>query len=41
MNNIQDRKEWQVIVNPNAGNGKGKKDWGTISSLLNKHEIKF
>lgn len=28
------QKEWFTIVNPNAGNGKGKKDWERISSLL-------
>ena len=39
MNKIQDQKEWMVIVNPNAGNGKGKKDWGKISSLLKKYGI--
>jgi len=27
--------EWFVVVNPNAGNGKGKKDWKQISTLLN------
>jgi YegS/Rv2252/BmrU family lipid kinase len=26
--------EWFVVVNPNAGNGKGKKDWKQISALL-------
>ncbi len=31
--------EWLVIVNPNAGNGKGKKDWERISSLFGKEEI--
>jgi len=29
-------KEWLVIVNPNAGTGKGKKDWHKISALLNE-----
>jgi len=28
--------EWFVIVNPNAGNGKGKKDWKEISLLLDQ-----
>jgi len=27
MNQNSDQKECLVIVNPNAGNGKGKKDW--------------
>lgn len=33
--------DWMVIVNPNAGNGKGKKDWDQISSLLNSENIPF
>jgi len=33
------RKEWFTIVNPNAGNGKGKKDWERISALLEKENI--
>jgi diacylglycerol kinase (ATP) len=32
---------WYIIVNPNAGNGKGKKDWGRISGLLEKNDIVF
>ena len=28
--------EWFVVVNPNAGNGKGKKDWQQISLLLDQ-----
>jgi YegS/Rv2252/BmrU family lipid kinase len=32
--------EWITIVNPNAGNGKGKKDWDRISGLLEKAEIR-
>jgi YegS/Rv2252/BmrU family lipid kinase len=31
--------EWIVIVNPNAGNGKGRKDWEKIASILNKNGI--
>jgi YegS/Rv2252/BmrU family lipid kinase len=30
-----------VIVNPNAGRQRGKKDWNTISSLLTLADIKF
>jgi YegS/Rv2252/BmrU family lipid kinase len=30
---------WLVIVNPNAGRGKGAKDWKLISSLLAKYEL--
>jgi YegS/Rv2252/BmrU family lipid kinase len=33
--------EWMVIVNPNAGSGKGKKDWGHISALLTKYGISY
>jgi YegS/Rv2252/BmrU family lipid kinase len=33
--------DWLVIVNPNAGNGKGKKDWNKISSFLKNHSISF
>jgi YegS/Rv2252/BmrU family lipid kinase len=36
-----DEKEWLVIVNPNAGNGKGKKDWDNISALLKKEDLPF
>jgi YegS/Rv2252/BmrU family lipid kinase len=41
MNQNSNQKEWLVIVNPNAGNGKGKKDWNTISSLLKEEDISF
>lgn len=34
-------QDWFVIVNPNAGNGKGKKDWGRISDILRKSGISF
>jgi YegS/Rv2252/BmrU family lipid kinase len=30
-----------VVVNPNAGHGKGKKDWKQISSYLNIYNIHF
>jgi YegS/Rv2252/BmrU family lipid kinase len=40
MNNT-DKPEWLVIVNPNAGNGRGKKDWTTISALLLKANLHF
>jgi YegS/Rv2252/BmrU family lipid kinase len=32
---------WLVLVNPNAGNGKGRKDWQNIEWLLNKYKISF
>lgn len=35
------QKEWFVIVNPNAGGGKGRKDWGRISGLLSGAGIPF
>jgi diacylglycerol kinase (ATP) len=39
QNSIQEI--WLVIVNPNAGNGKGKKDWDKISSFLNEEELPY
>lgn len=33
------REEWLTIINPNAGNGKGKKDWSRISMLFSKNDI--
>ncbi len=33
------RNEWFTIVNPNAGNGKGKKDWDRISGLFARENI--
>ena len=41
MNQNSIQKEWLVIVNPNAGNKKGKKDWDTISDLLKKEKLSF
>jgi diacylglycerol kinase (ATP) len=41
MNQNFDPKEWLVIVNPNAGNGKGKKDWARISDLLKEQDLPF
>lgn len=38
---IRDQKDWTVIVNPNAGNGKGRKDWEKISALLSYSNISF
>ena len=34
-----DSQEWFTIVNPNAGNAKGKKDWNRISGLLTRSGI--
>jgi YegS/Rv2252/BmrU family lipid kinase len=33
------QNDWFTIVNPNAGNGKGKKDWDRISGLFEKENI--
>ncbi len=33
--------KWMVIVNPNAGVGKGKKDWKEINDLLSVNDIPF
>jgi YegS/Rv2252/BmrU family lipid kinase len=33
------QNEWFTIVNPNAGNGKGKKDWDRIASLFAREGI--
>ena len=39
MNKNSLRKEWLVIVNPNAGTGKGKKDWTRISEIFAMEQI--
>jgi diacylglycerol kinase (ATP) len=31
--------EWYVIVNPNAGNGKGRKDWQRLSDIFVKEKM--
>jgi YegS/Rv2252/BmrU family lipid kinase len=41
MNQNSIRKDWLIIVNPNAGNGKGRDDWDLISELLKKEELHF
>jgi diacylglycerol kinase (ATP) len=41
MEKRQIDQEWFAIVNPNAGNGKGKKDWNRIADLLKKNGIQF
>jgi len=35
------RQEWLIIVNPNAGHEKGKKDWAVIAGLLEKYNIGY
>jgi YegS/Rv2252/BmrU family lipid kinase len=41
MNQNSNLKERLVIVNSNAGNGSGKKDWDRISALLKKEDLPF
>jgi YegS/Rv2252/BmrU family lipid kinase len=41
MSQIKDQKDWLVIVNPNAGKGKGEKDWDKISAVLKKEDLSF
>jgi YegS/Rv2252/BmrU family lipid kinase len=41
MNQNQNQAQWLVIINPNAGNGKGKKDFERITGLLEQEEIPF
>jgi YegS/Rv2252/BmrU family lipid kinase len=36
---IGSRDEWMVIVNPNAGKGKGSKDWEKIDELLVRYGV--
>jgi len=35
------KKEWLILVNPNAGVGKGFKDWEDISNILNEHNFEY
>lgn len=39
MSELTSRNEWFIIVNPNAGNGKGKKDWPRIEKLFEKENL--
>jgi YegS/Rv2252/BmrU family lipid kinase len=41
MENNKKNQEWFAVVNPNAGNGKGKKDWNRISELFQKNDIRM
>jgi diacylglycerol kinase (ATP) len=41
MSQTTEKNEWLVIVNPNAGNGKGQKDWEKISAFLKNDSIDF
>ena len=40
-NDLYQSDTWLVIVNPNAGHRKGRKDWHLISKLLSDYQIKF
>ena len=35
------RNKWLVIINPNAGNGKGKRDWEKISFIMKEEALSF
>ena len=41
MEKIEINQDWFVIVNPNAGNGKGRKDWNRISDIIGNNDIRF
>jgi diacylglycerol kinase family enzyme len=41
MGNNKVQEDLLILVNPNAGNGKGKKEWNAISSVLNKYNLPF
>lgn len=41
MGRLISEEQWLVIVNPNAGSRKGRKDWEIISSLLRQYSIDF
>jgi YegS/Rv2252/BmrU family lipid kinase len=41
MNISPIKSEWLVIVNPNAGKGRGRKDWKVISAYLSKPGLLF
>jgi diacylglycerol kinase (ATP) len=41
MNQDINQPDWFVIINPNAGNGKGRKDWHKISLFLSGEGIHF
>lgn len=41
MDQSHNDSNWLVIVNPNAGSGKGAKDWEKISGLLDSHKLSY
>jgi YegS/Rv2252/BmrU family lipid kinase len=38
---MSNKKEWLAIVNPNAGNGKGLRDWHLIAESMRKVNLSF
>lgn len=36
-----DTNHWAVIINPNAGRQKGRKEWNHIAELLKKYDLPF
>jgi len=41
IKNQEDKTDWLVVVNPNAGRKKGLKDWTLIHTLLVNHGFSF
>lgn len=41
MSLMKEKTRWLLVVNPNAGVGKGEKDWKEISRLFDKQGLKF
>jgi diacylglycerol kinase (ATP) len=38
---ISATQPWLIVVNPNAGHGRGHKDWQLIGELLEKYQISY
>ena len=38
---MSNNKEWLAIVNPNAGNGKGLRDWHRIAEFMRQVNLSF
>jgi YegS/Rv2252/BmrU family lipid kinase len=36
-----EEKRWLIVVNPNAGKRKGRKDWNQIATLLSEYGIEY
>ena len=39
--NLMAGNEWLVLVNPNAGTGKGRKDWPVIEAVLKEKKVEY